>query len=847
MTAPRLVPIVLSNRFSLCFFALCSLWLCGELSPLRAASPSLGIIQPRGAQRGTEAVVTFNGGRLADAQEVLVYYPGIAVKKLEVVNDATLKVTLGVAPDCRLGEHAFRVRTASGVSDLRTFWVGALPAVQEVEPNSEFDKPQPIPLNSTVHGVVDNEDVDYFVVECKKGQRLTAEVEGMRLAGIFFDPYVAILDAKRFELATGDDSPLAGQDGGCSVVVPADGKYIVQVRESAYGGAGTCQYRLHVGTFPRPTAVLPAGGKPGEELEVTFLGDPAGPIKQRVKLPAVGGDPHWRLHCQTPDGISPTGFKFRLTDLPNTTESGTNTSPAAATPGTAPGAFNGVISKTGETKSFKFAAKKGQVFDVRCYARQIGSPLDPVMYVGPVGGGVLAGNDDSGGPDSYFRFTVPEDKEYALWVHDHLQKGGPDYFFRVEIAPVVPVTSTGIPKVDGNNVSNQDRQAVAVPKGNRAATLVNVNRADWGGPAVVGFDKLPPGLGFAADPVDPGLGVVPVVFEAKPDAAPGAVLADVQVRPTDPTLKVGSTTALDVNFAMGLNNVPFHRLMTDRVAVAVAEAAPYSIEVIEPKVPLVQNGTFNLRVVAKRAAGFKGAITVFPLWAPPGLGIQGSATIAPEATETVLPMNAAPNAAPRKWKTAVTAVSDAGKGPVWVSSQLFAIEVAAPFVTLAAERPAVEQGQQTQLFCKVAVATPFEGKAKVKVYGLPAKVTTADLELTKDTKELAFPITADKTSPVGKHGGIFCQVVIDKGGELITMNTGGTELRIDVPLPPKVAVATPPPMPTATPTPPPMPNQPPPKRLTRLEQLRLEQEEREKAVKGGQPAPAPKKDEPKKP
>src|SRR5438067_8147886 len=145
------------SRFLLSSFVLFVLF-CGSSS---ASSPSLGGIQPRGAQRGTEAVLTFQGARLADAQEILVYYPGIAVKKLEVVNDATLKVTAAIAPDCRLGEHAFRVRTATGVSELRTFWVGAMPVVDEKEPNSDFDKPQPIPLNCTVHGVVDNEDQDY--------------------------------------------------------------------------------------------------------------------------------------------------------------------------------------------------------------------------------------------------------------------------------------------------------------------------------------------------------------------------------------------------------------------------------------------------------------------------------------------------------------------------------------------------------------------------------------------------------------------------------------------------------------------------------------------------------------
>jgi hypothetical protein len=364
----------------------------------------------------------------------------------------------------------------------------------------------------------------------------------------------------------------------------------------------------------------------------------------------------------------------------------------------------------------------------------------------------------------------------------------------------------------------------------------------------MGLEKLPPGVTLTADQLDPGLNVIPVVFEAKPDAPTSGFLTSITAVPVDPNVKAPAKTEFDAVFSLGINNTSYARHYFDRTAVAVTEAAPYSIEVIEPKVPLVQNGSYNLRVVAKRAEGFKGAITVFPLWTPPGMGIQGSAVIPENATETVLPMNAAANAVARKWRTAVHAVSDAGKGPVWVSSQLFTVEVAAPLVTLTMERPAVEQGQQTQLFCKVAVVTPFEGKAKVRILGLPAKVTTQELELSKDTKELAFPIVADKTSPVGKHGGIFAQVIIDRGGDLITSNTGGTELRIDVPLPPKTAVATPAPQANPSPAPPSAPVNPvqPAKRLTRLEQLRLEQEEREKAQATGQVVPK-KEESPKKP
>ena len=807
--------------------------LCGESF---SASPTLSSIQPRGAQRGTEATLTFAGARLADAQEVLAYYPGIAVKKMEVVNAAQLKVTVAIAPDCRLGDHAFRVRTATGISEVRSFWVGALPVVEELEPNSEFDKPQAIPLNVTVHGIVQPEDQDFFVVECKKGQRLSVEVEAMRLGVSFFDPYVAILDAKRFELATGDDSPLTHQDGGCSVVIPADGKYVVQIRDSAYGGNGACQYRLHVGNFPRPTAVVPAGGKPNEELEFTFLGDPAGPIKQKVKLPAAA-DEHFRLHCVTPEGIHPAGFPVRVIDVPNTVENGANNAVAGATPGAAPGAFNGVVAKPGEVDFFKFAAKKGQVFDARCHARALGSPLDPVLVLGNATGGALASNDDSGGPDSYFRFTVPADGEYTLFVRDHLNKGGADYFYRIELTPVTPSVTTSIPRVDGNNPANQDRQTITVPKGGRCATLVTAVRTDFGGPLALGVERLPAGVTLTAEPVEPGLNVGPVVFEAAPAAPTAGHLSAITATHTDPKAPVPSRSAFDAAFVIGQpGQTVYARHHLDRTAVAVGEPAPYSIDVIEPKVPLVQNGSYSLRIVAKRADGFKGPITVYPLWTPPGLGIQGSATIPEGQTECVLPMNANANAAARKWKTAVTAVADAGAGPVWTSSQMFTLEVVAPLVTLTMERPAVEQGAQTKLFCKVAVATPFEGTAKVTIFGLPVKTTTTVLELTKDTKELAFPIVADMTSPVGQHN-VFAQVVIDRGGELITGNTGGTQLRIDKPLPPKVAAVTPPTPNPATPKPPAPPAATPEKRLTRLEQLRKEAEEREKAAAGGQPAP----------
>jgi len=805
-----------------------------------AASPSLGSVQPRGAQRGTDATFVLGGNNLADAQEVVFYSPGITVTKLEVVNNTQVKAAVKIAPDAKLGEYPLRVRTATGVTELRTLWVGALPTVDEKEPNNDFAAPQKIPLNVTVHGVADNEDVDYYAVDAKKGQRISVEVEGMRLGTAFFDPYIAILDAKRFELATSDDTALYKQDGCLSIIAPADGSYVVMVRETSYQGNGACQYRLHVGTFPRPTAVIPAGGKLGEEVELRFLGDAGGEIKQKVKLPAaIPTDGRFEVFCHDAGGICPSGLPFRLSaTATNVVEAEPNDAQAQATPGTWPCAFNGAIEKPEDIDHFKFAAKKGQVFDVHCYARRIGSQLDPVMFMGLIGQGAMVGNDDAIGPDSFFRVTIPQDGEYWVSVTDHLKKGGPAYTYRVEITSVEAKLAMSAPPFAQ---FTQERQAYAVPRGNRYATFVSAGRVDFGGDVNIKPEGLPTKVAAATDVMKADMSLVPMVFEAAADAP----LASARVKFTgahaDANVKIGSAFEVRSDFVYSGPGQSLYTYRTESETVlAVTEAVPFKVSIVEPKVPLVHGGSMNLKVVAERSAGFKSAITVVPLYNPPGVGSASAVTIPEGQNEVLFPLNANGGAPVRKWKYAVMATAPVKDGPVWVSSQLATIEIAPPYMQLAIERGAVEQGKDTQMFVKVTNSKPFPGDAVIRLIGLPPKVTTQELKLTKDTKEVAFPLKVDATAPAGIHKNLFCQVVVTDNGEPVVHHLGGSELRIDVPLPPKKDA--PPPAAAAAPPPKADPMAPPMKRLSRLEQLRLEQEEREKAAKGGTgPPPPPKK------
>jgi hypothetical protein len=788
-----------------------------------AASPSLGVILPRGLQRGATSVLTFHGGNLADAKEILFFSPGFEVVKLEP-SPGAVKATIKVAKDCRLGEHVAHVRTATGLTEYRTFWVGPFKDVAEKEPNSEFKSPQPIPMNVTVSGIIQPEDVDYFVVEAKKGQRISAEIEGMRLGVTMFDPYIAILDSKRFELITADDSPLLKQDALASILAPADGKYVIQVRESSYGGDGNCYYRLHVGNFPRPIAVYPAGGKLGEEVEVRFLGDPTGDIVKKVKLPSKPS-PEFGLLPEDATGTAPSEIPFRLATVGNVLEKEPNDTIKDATPAELPKALNGILEKPGDVDFFRFKAKKGETYEVECFGRRIRSAIDPVMFLYNAKGQATLSNDDSRGPDPYFRFSAPADGEYYLSVTDHLKRGGPGFVYRVEFLPVEPKVTTGLPQVARYS---QFRQQIYVARGNRFGAVVSANRENFGGELVLDPQNMPPGLKMIADPMPANASTMPVVFEAAKDAPLSGRLVDLRARCVDPKVKV---TGGFFNHAEFVIAAPGQSLYSwcdvDRMGVAVLEELPYTLEIVEPKVPLVQSGLMNLKIRAHRKPGFTEPINVQVPFLPPGVGGVPAVDIPKGKDEVLFPLNANGGAELKKWKIFALGSANVNGGAGWASSPLTNLEIAPPYIQFNIQRAAVEQGQKTDLVCGITVSHPFDGAAKVRVLGFPPKVTAPDMELKKDMKELVFKVATDKASPAGTHKNIFCEATIMEHGEPVVHYVGGTELRIDQPLPAPTKPAAAPKAVAKKEAP-----KAAPKRLTRLEQLRVDAKEKAQAATG---------------
>jgi hypothetical protein len=747
----------------------------------RAGSPSVSSIDPQGGQRGSEFEVVISGERLQDAKGLLFYSPGVEVTSLEVIDAKKIKAKLKIASDCPFGEKQLRIWTSTGVSEMHLFYVGPFPTVIRAGESHDAAHAQPIPLNVTVSGVIQYEEVDYFSVEAKKGERITAEVEGMRLGNTMFDPWLAITRKGGGMLASCDDTALLMQDPIISILAPEDGTYIIQLRDSTYGGSDRCRYRLHAGTFPQPTAIYPPGGPAGGTLAVRFIGDVRGPVEQKITLPALenGISKTQSVFAEIDGQAAPSPIPFRVSPFPNVLEVEPNNDAAHATKTdlSPPLAFNGIISEKGDIDFFRFKAAKDQTFDFKVYARALRSPLDSVLCIYDGQGRQLASNDDSGGPDSYLRFRIPADGEYCISVTDQIRRGGPDFTYRVEVTPVQPELVLAMPQPVKDS---QERQTIVVPRGNRYGTVLRARRADTDGGIVVSSNDLPPGVTMQAAPMQPNSDSVPIVFEAAGDAAVGAKACQFAIAPADPANKVAGRFEHVVDLVLGEpNNSVYYQARLDKLAVAVAEEAPFKIRVVKPKVPIVQNGSMNLKVAVERKEGFHGDIEVSMLYTPPGINAQNSVKIPGDKNEGVIPLSANGDAPVRQWQIAVNGFTDSGNGQVWACSSFAPVEVSAPFVTAKIERGYVEQGQSATMTCTLAQSKPFEGKATIKLLNLPDKVSALDMQITSADQAVQFPVTAEKGSPVGQKKDLFCLVTIVKDGEPIVHNIGqGGILRI---------------------------------------------------------------------
>lgn len=782
-----------------------------------AALPVVQRLEPLGVQRGQETTVTLIGQRLNDATKVLCAEEGIEILSVTPIDASKVEVKLKAKEDLAPGLYPIQLATKTGIANLRLLGVGTLPVVKEAEPNNDFDAAQPIEFNHTIEGVITSEDVDYFRVSLKEGQTLKVEVEGIRLTyslnnQAVLDPYVAILNDGRFEVASSDDSALLQQDGVCSYKAPADGEYTVMVRDSSFGGNPICGYRLHVGDFPRPVAVIPAGGTPGSQLKAKLI-DLDGTVSEAVvQLPGESYE-QWALATETPSGISPSPNWVRVNELPVVMETEPNDDYRKAPVSQAPAAFCGVLQAEGDYDCFAFDAKKGVKYRVQVYARDVvRSPVDAVVNVfGPDGKTLQSGDDARGKLDPFIEFTTAADGQYVVRIYDHLRGGSDIHNYRIEVTQTVPSVKLGL-----NELRRDEAFVTLVPRGGHGAAMLQAARSDYGGKINVAVNGLPPGITATTYPVPDGRGEIPVVFSATPEAAHEATLITYTGTGDNP-LAFSSEFDQTHKLVLGQNRRHMWSYTSKTAPIAITDAAPFSIELVQPKTPIVRDGSKDLLVRIVRKEGFEEAVSLRTLYNPPGVGVNNSRRIDKGATEVLVPITANGGAAIGQWPLILIASYESGNGTAELATPPIMLDIQDRLFKYEFPLSAGELGTEATVTVGLEVLREFQGEATVELAGLPKGVTSsaAIQKLAPDSTSVAFPITIAADAKEGSHKTLVCisRVVVD--GETITQTAGSGELRVDKPLPPKVDAPAAPKPEVKQPEKPAAP-----KPLSRLEQLR---------------------------
>ncbi len=768
----------------------------------------LDYVLPRGGTVGTTVEVTLHGRYLDDPREIVFYDRDIKAINVKPGAKAAeeVKAQFQIAPNARAGEHVLRLRTATGLTEAMTFWVDRFPTAMETEKkigdNDTPEKAQSVAMNTTVEGQIlpgDRPDIDYYWMRVDEGQRISVEVEAVRLGTTHFsigdaDLKVRILDDQGKVVASADDSAMYVQDPVVSVLAPHAGNYYIEISQQMYERPNQVWYRAHIGNFSRPTAIYPAGGQAGEQLIVKVLGDPAGERTEQVTLPKIMGAVDY---FPGPKGQQPPSPNIlRVSPYPNVLKAdGDEPTPVPSLPI----ALNGIFTRQTGVDEFRFTAKKNDAWHVQVFARTLGSPMDPRFTIRAArGGGAIISPDDAkladlGQPsnrgtwhmkdmlDPVAIFKAPADGEYILDIADTRGKAGPDEVYRVEIEPLHDTLYTHITSPDAYQIPRVT--GLIIPQGSRWTLTLQIAQGlgnNYKGDLDIEAVGLPKGVTMIAPRFTKGATRMPVQFIAAKDAEQQTALIQLLARPVDKSVKLESATRQAFALYNHPGEYPWHYVFLDKFTLAVTKPAPFDITMEAPAIPLSRSGEMVLKVKVNRHGDCKGPVELQQVWLPPCVSGGGTFTLPAGKSEGEIKIQANAKAEPGTFQIAINGSTVeggdgfSGFGRVRTSTPFTKIEVSEPYLTIDLRRSSVERGKTGEIVGVIKENKPLPGAATVNLLRLPKGVTLVGKapDIKPGDKEVVFEVQASNDALLGMYKEIACEVVVVEKGQPIHQQTG---------------------------------------------------------------------------
>jgi hypothetical protein len=806
---------------------------------------NIEVLTPRSGQRGTRVAVIMQGVSIRDAREVLFYRPGIRAMAFENLPNRKSNISLHhgglvkervrcifeIAKDCPLGEHPLRLRTKDTLTSVATFWVGPFPIIPELErggfevtysggntivketnqpvqqPNDTLATAQPVPMNHTIAGeikVTRELDHDYYQVTAKEGQRISVELDSVRLsdkayAESEYDLQLRILDAKGRELVSQDDSDLHVQDPILSIRAPYSGTFYIHIRQQCYKGGRWVFYRAHVGDFARPMLAYPLGGQAGTESSVTLLGDGLGKTTQQVKWPKETGD--WAFYPGSPGAQPPSPLPLRVSPFPNAMESAETKVLAV------PVALNGIIASPGEEDVFEVQLAKDTAYRIRAYARGNGSRLDSRVWIRHVDADTPAATMDDatwkarGKPviprglqrpellDGSMVFQPKQTGPYQIGISDVRGLGGDRFVYRIEIETTRDIIHNHTVSWANDRFEINRTAGFIVPRNNRWAVNVYLAEApgnSYRGPLRLIPVGLPRGVTMIAPDYKPGMNGVPCLFIAGPETKPEAKLFQIKLERLDGKGTIETSSQAYIPFINHSGGRSWNHVHLRDYAIGVVESSPFAIQVQPPGIPLSQSGELRLKVHIERHAGFEGAVEMKPDWFPAGVSSAGQLQIPAGETEGEFILSASLSAAPGTYRLTMNGHTkegdwESGVGVRRVSSEFFELKVTSPFVSVQFPSATIRRDQTAEIRCSIKQLQAFEGSAQARLLGLPKGVTLVGgpSQINSKSQFVVFRLKASNEALLGQYRELKCQFTYQAKGQSIRQVSRNGTLRVD--------------------------------------------------------------------
>ncbi|MBM4155116.1 MAG: hypothetical protein FJ221_08805 [Lentisphaerae bacterium] len=372
-----------------------------------------------------------------------------------------ITIEVSIAPDAAMGIRELRLGTVGGHSNPLVFHVGGLPEVskpdwknipkEKASMEARIDPKPPekrIALPVVLNGQIPPGGHDRYRFAARKDQQLVVAVRARELIPFisdavpgWFKASVWITDAAGEELCSSDDRQFLS-DPALAFQAPADGEYVLHIKDALYRGREDFVYRITIGELPLVDAVFPLGGRTGTTLllDVTGQNLPFKRLTLDLKDRAAGVCP-----------LALSGIVNRVSvaadPLPEGGEKEPNNDIASAQAVKLPLVINGRIDRPGDVDTYRFEGKAGDRIVADVIARRLDSPLDSFLLITDATGKQVAFNDDredrSAGlgthhADSYLAFTLPSAGPWFIHLGDMQQDGGPAHGYRVRLGAPRP-------------------------------------------------------------------------------------------------------------------------------------------------------------------------------------------------------------------------------------------------------------------------------------------------------------------------------------------------------------------------------------------------------------------------